>query len=229
MAGATLSRAERRATVAAQNIANLTTPGYRAHRQFEQLITIDESQPYGVGDSQDSIDARPGKLIATHNPLDLAIAGNGYFMVRSGRDIMLTRNGQFTRDADGNLVAPDGAVLQSTSGDLALVGGPLMVDPDGTMRTNDAKAKLAVVDASDPSQLEPAGSGRFAMPSDGAMHQVDSPVIRQGMLEASNVSDAEEMLSTMSALRSAESGQRLVQLYDDLMAKALTGFGQGLT
>ena len=58
------------------------------------------------------------------------------------------------------------------------------------------------------------------------MHDAEQPVVRQGMVEASNVSMADEMLALMAALRSAESAQRVVQVYDDLMGRALTAFGQ---
>jgi len=81
------------------------------------------------------------------------------------------------------------------------------------------------MDFADKAVLQPVGNTLFTAPSDAA-REVDDPHILQGKLEASNVSTAGEMVAMMAALRGAETGQRLVQLYDDLMAKALDAFGR---
>lgn len=60
----------------------------------------------------------------------------------------------------------------------------------------------------------------------GHATEVANPMLRQGMVEASNVSIGDEMVTMMSALRQAESGSRLVQTYDDLLGRAITTFGQ---
>ena len=52
-------------------------------------------------------------------------------------------------------------------------------------------------------------------------------VLRQAMVETSNVTMASEMVGMMAAVREAETGAKLVQVYDDLMGRALTAFGQG--
>jgi len=84
--------------------------------------------------------------------------------------------------------------------------------------------RLAVVSFADTSVLRPIGAGLFSAPEDAA--QPVSAELHQGMLETSNVSTADEMVSIMAALRSAQSGQRVVQVYDDLMGRAVSAFGQ---
>ena len=65
------------------------------------------------------------------------------------------------------------------------------------------------------------------MPSILGMEAVAEPMIRQGMVESSNVSMGDEMVTMMAAMRQAEGGARLVQVYDELMGRALTTLGGG--
>lgn len=57
------------------------------------------------------------------------------------------------------------------------------------------------------------------------MVDTDAAEVRTGMLEASNVTLGDEMTQTMVAMRQAESGARLIQLYDELMGRAAVTFG----
>jgi flagellar basal-body rod protein FlgF len=72
--------------------------------------------------------------------------------------------------------------------------------------------------------VRPIGGSLFAI-TDDQVEEVAAPELRQGMIEASNVALADEMVSMMEALRTAESGAKLVQTYDDLMGKAVSAFG----
>ncbi len=174
-----------------------------------------------------STDFSAGKPINTSNPFDLAIVGDGFFCVRSPEGLLYTRQGQFRRDSDGRVVTAQGYALQSQSGgDLTLQGAAMQVQADGTvLEDGEARARLAIVDVKDRQSMTYADGGMFKVP-DAAVAPMDAPTVRQGMLEASNVSTGDEMVSIMEALRQAESGQRLVTLYDDLMGRALTVFGQ---
>lgn len=216
----------RRIELAAQNIANVSTPGYRSYRAFADAL-----EPVGLSAKADpqrtvSVDFASGKLQSTGNPLDLAISGPGFFELHSADGVFYTRNGQFVRDAEGDIATLQGLKLQSTNGDIRLSGTAVKVVADGAILDGEEPvARLAVVDFDDLNVLEPAGGGLFRAPS-GAAHQLEAPQIRQGMLENSNVSVANEMVSIMASLRSAEGGQRVVQIYDDLMGRAITTFGQ---
>jgi flagellar basal-body rod protein FlgF len=225
IASAILSRAQGRVDVASQNIANMTTPGYKSRRQFFEMIDADKTQPWEPRSQQTSVDFTPGKLQTTGNTSDFAIQGRGFFVVRAGNETLYTRRGQFTRDADGHLVTADGAVLQSNGGDVTVGTGTMSVLADGTvMQDGQPGDRIAVADFADTKALEPAQNGLFKAHS-GAALDMAAPQIRQGMVETSNVSTAEEMVTMMAALRSAESGQKMVQVYDDLMGRAITSFG----
>jgi flagellar basal-body rod protein FlgF len=220
-----MSRATQRVEVAAQNMANATTPGYKARQDFSQFVTPEQGTPSAPRNAM-GVDFTLGKLRTTENPLDLAISGGGFFVVRSADGEFYTRNGQFKRDADGRLVTPEGMALQSSEGDLTLSSASVSILADGTVVDGETPVgRLSIVDFRDVHALRAVGAGLFTAP-DGEAVDVANPQVRQGMLETSNVSTATEMLSVMAGLRSAESGARVVQIYDDLMARALTSFGQ---
>ncbi len=230
LGGIIIAQATQRVELAAQNMANMTTAGYKSHRQFQSLVDSGQSGfaiAHGSSRTDDmSVDFTAGKLQHTGNPFDLAISGTGFFVVRTDDGLLYTRAGQFDRDAEGRLISPDGGVLQSTAGDVRVESGDVSILADGTFLQNGQPiGQLAIADFDDPRVLRPVGAGLFSAPS-GAARDVAGPQVHQGMLEASNVTTANEMISMMAGLRSAEAGQRVVQVYDDLMGRALMAFGQ---
>jgi flagellar basal-body rod protein FlgF len=170
-----------------------------------------------------------GSVAPSDSPLDLAIEGNGFFLVEMNGGQFLTRSGQFARGVDGTLVGSSGQLL------LDEVGAPISVNssdveilPNGTILDRGSPvARIALVVPTEPSALRAVGGTLFeasaTMPADLADSQ-----IRQRALEGSNVETAAEMTSMMLALRMAESGARLVQTYDGLMGQAITALGRGL-
>jgi flagellar basal-body rod protein FlgG len=222
-----LSRAFERTEISAQNLSNMTTPGYKAVRGFADLASDPPTGSSAAANREESlIDFAPGQMQNTGAPFDLAISGSGFFVVRSDQQTFYTRDGQFSRGADGKLVTSGGLALQSSSGgDVVVSQNNPQILPDGTVLENGQPvARIGIVDFSDPAALRPEGAGLFAASPDDAT--TASAQIHQGMLETSNVSTADEMISIMAALRSAESGQKIVQTYDDLMAQAINAFGQ---
>jgi flagellar basal-body rod protein FlgF len=240
-AGAILSRATQQVEVSAQNLSNVTTPGYKALRWTPPFSALDGTDAAGQdkhsGKSKDAsaragaeqydeaVDFTPGKLRNTGNPYDLAISGTGFFVVRSDDGTFYTRDGQFTRSDDGRLLTNGGLALQSSSGDVTLTNGSPQVLADGTiLQDGEPVGRIETMAVSDPGLLRQVGPDLYAAPDD-AMTDADTQ-IRQGMLEASNVETAGEMITIMAALRSAETGQKLAQVYDDLLGKVLDAFGQ---
>lgn len=223
LAGVILSRATNGVEVSAQNVANVTTPGYKSRMSFESALSSTADALHQQ--SATTIDYSAGDLRSTGNAFDLAISGSGFFAVRNDLGLLYTRNGQFSRTADGRLVTPEGCVLQSTSGDLVIGQGDPKVLADGTVLDGEEPVgRILISDFSDYAALRPSGSGLFSAQEESVANA--NATIRQGMLESSNVSTAGEMIATMAALRSAQSGQHVMQAYDDLMGRVLTAFGQ---
>jgi flagellar basal-body rod protein FlgF len=227
VAATILARCFQRAEVSAQNLSNMTTPGYKALR-WSALVSAspNESSASNVPNTGTAIDFSEGHLQETGNPLDMALSGAGFFVVRSDQGVFYTRDGQFTRGPDGTLRSANGMILQSASGgDLALAGGNPQILEDGTvLEAGQPVAQVGTVDIADTSALRPLDGGVFAAPQ--AAVSPSHVQIRQGMIETSNVSTAGEMIAIMAALRGAESGQKLMQVYDDVMGRAVSIFGQ---
>lgn len=225
IASSVLSQSGYRVETAAQNLANINTRGYKRRVDFSQLLSSAGGLAEQVPTLESAIDLSPGKQILTDNPYDLSIGGPGFFVVRSPDGLHYTRNGQFHRDAEDRLVTAQGSILQAQGGgDLILHRPGFDLSVDGAVIEDGAAiARLAVVDFENPTVLRQGINGAFDAPG-GVARDVDAPPIKQRFVESANVSTGDEMVSMMAALRHAESGQRLAQLYDDLMGRAITAF-----
>jgi flagellar basal-body rod protein FlgF len=224
--GAMLSRSESAVEFAAHNIANVGTSAYKRRIGYDQILSGQADMQSLAMKQSMAVDFSSGKEIVTDNPYDLSIKGNAFFVVRGPDGISYTRSGQFHRDETGRLVNTQGQALQAVGGgDLTLTQAGFHLGADGSVvEEGQAVKRIALVDFQDRTALQPADGGGFtaaeslAQPADGAS-------VRQGAIEGSNVTTGDEMVSMMAALRRAETGQRLVQVYDDLMGRALSAFG----
>jgi len=228
MASAILAESQQRVDMAAQNIANMETPGYKRAVAFDTLLADHSDSSGNLQLVASRTDFAQGALISTGSPLDLAISGTGFFVLRQGDKVIYSRQGGFARDSAGHLVRGDGYVLQGASGgDLTLKPGPFTVASDGTVtQAGQEVAQIRLSQADVPARLQPV-SGGFSALANTAMNDVTNPVIHQGMLEASNVSNGQEMAAIIEASRRAESGQKIVQVYDELLGRVFSSFGGG--
>lgn len=227
-ATAILSASERRLDISAHNVANMSTPGYKRQVGFAQLVA--RAGDSASLDTRVSLrrDAAQGTLAKTGNPLDLAISGAGFFQLRSDTGLLYSRQGQFRIAEDGTVVTPQGYVLQAAGGgDLVLDHADVSVTEDGTVLDQGAPvARIGLFAATDDAALQPVGESHFAAP-ESMMEATGTGSIRQGMVENSNVSIGDEMVTVTAAVRQAETGARLVQIYDDLLGRAISSLGQG--
>lgn len=227
IASSILFQSERRTEISAQNIANLSTAGYKRRIPFAQLIDPLNS-PGDRSDAQSFVtDYAAGKPIGTDNPLDFSLSGPGFFVVQGPDGPVYTRQGQFTRDGDGRLVTLQGLpVLAQGGGDIVIKAQTFTVAQDGTVLENgQPTSRLEVIDFIDRKAVARTENGQFTTPPSNAV-EVDAPVIRQGALESSNVSTGDEMVSIMESLRRAEAAQRLINVYDDLMGRTFQVLGE---
>src|SRR5579871_1322145 len=153
----------------ANNLANLGTTGYRGQQAtFRSLLTGGSAvawnplnaavNEFGVlGGSR--VDLASGSLTATGNPLDLAIAGKGFFVVKSPAGLLYTRDGGFHRTADGHLVTAEGDAVLGDQGPIALPNGAAIVSADGTVSVDGAVVdKLRIAEFSPNTSLTPVGN-----------------------------------------------------------------------
>lgn len=219
-----LSASERRLENVSNNVSNISTPGFKRQISFEEVMSGRESATAEA--LRQRADFSQGQLSRTGNPLDLAISGPGFFRLRSGDEILFSRQGQFRVGADGNVINSQGHVLQQAGGgDLVLERAAVEILEDGTVLDGTRPVgKIAVYVAGDPAAMRSLGGSTFAAGAD-AMEDAPASALRQGMVEASNVVLGDEMVTMMATVRQAEGGARLVQIYDDLIGRAISTFG----
>jgi flagellar basal-body rod protein FlgG len=212
----------------ANDLANLNTTGYKQSRiGFRDLLyNSEQGMPIGAGAAV--VDAgrneAEGALQQTGDPLSLAIDGPGFFQVRrSDGSIALTRSGDFTTDASGDVVTSSGERLVPP---LHIPAGTdldkVSVAPDGTVKAGQTTiGKITLVDVTNTAGLQALGSNLFAPTSNsGTPQAIAGSQIQQGYLETSNVDLSQTMVALIDAQRSYEMDSRAIQNQDQMMQVA---------
>jgi flagellar basal-body rod protein FlgF len=203
----------------ANELANASTPGYKAdrvaQRAFGDLLLSDSADGRTVGalgsgaaiDKQQT-DLRQQALRDTGEPLDLAIQGDGWFGVRTADGVRYTRSGSFKADAKGNLVDQLGNQV------LADGGKPVAVADDGTVDAT----KVAVFKVTDPVKQ---GDSYFTGRAGGK----DAGEVRSGALEGSGVDPARAMVDLMASMRAMEATQKAITTIDSTLQQTASQVG----
>lgn len=225
-ARAILASSERSLETVSNNVSNVSTPGFKRQISFSDVLS-DVDAP--DSNSRLRADFTQGAMSASGNPLDFAISGPGFFQLRSGSEIFYSRQGHFKVSSDRSVVTSQGYALQQAGGgDLVLDSGQIELLEDGTILVDGRPGgRVALFVPREGASLVPA-TGTLFRADLSSMEEATSVRLRQGMVEGSNVSLGSEMVTMMTAVREAESGARLLQVYDDLIGRAITTFGQGV-
>jgi flagellar basal-body rod protein FlgF len=201
--------------VRAHNIANIDTPGFRRSEPlFAQALArvrfgqdgngvgTDDGQMRLVVDRATWRDHQPGPLRQTGNPLDLAVRGNGWFVVDTPEGERLTRAGRFMLDADGRIVTAEGHGLQGAGGTALVVGAnarEIQVAGDGTVSTAEGEiGRIRLASVPDEQTLRAQSDGLFV--AEAELEEAPGGVV-QGMSEGSNVNAVLEMTRMMQDVR----------------------------
>jgi len=242
-AAAGLATATLRLGVVSNNVANATTPGYKQDRLPDEVGKALDLQKYAV-DAQgrpigtinlgpkvgvSELDLASGPIQETANPLDLALAGTGFFTVQGPNgQTRYTRDGGFLKDADGSLRNRNGmAVLDDANQPITLPEGDVAVAADGSILVNGAQvARLQVVDFAAGQQLNKVGNGQFEAVNGAQPQPANGVQVYQGYLEGSNVDMTETMVATMNLVRAYEANQRLLQIQDETLKSAVNEVGK---
>lgn len=209
------------------NLANADTVGYKSRRTaFAQaLAQAGRSPAAGEIVGRLSLDWTQGPLTRTARPLDLALDGEGYFVLETPDGPLYTRNGAFRTNASNQLVDAAGNLVAGESGPIVLPPSvpheQVHVGRDGSVYADrQAIGKLRVVRFDDPSALTPRNSGTFVA-ADGATPQAASPVVQQGFREGSNVSVVEEMVKLITISRMYEANMKTLSATQDERLRSL--------
>ena len=102
-------------SVTGNNIANVNTIAFKGSRsEFADLLAGVGSGGIGLGTRLQGVSASfaQGGIESTGRSTDIAIQGNGFFVVRAGESNLYTRKGNFTLNPEGSLTTQDGLPLQ---------------------------------------------------------------------------------------------------------------------
>lgn len=218
--------------VVANNIANLSTTGFRA----EGVIFAEHVKALGPGDpslSMATAAAREtmslqGTLTQTGGSFDLAIEGEGFFLVETPQGERLTRAGAFTPNENGDLVTPEGFRVLDAGGAPVFVpqgAGPVGIAPDGTISAGGQPVgQIGLVNPSNLLGIVREDGVRFRA-DDGYEPTIEGRVL-QGFVEESNVDPVLEISRMIEVQRSYELGQSFLDKEDERIRSALRALGQ---
>ena len=219
----------------AENLAASSTPGFKknnisisATESGKFVLPGGQKATYAMPSATAVTSFSPGEIKASNGRTDIAIDGPGMFEIQLPDGSMAyTRDGEFQMNTQGQLMTKQGHLVMGQ-------GGPIQLDPRNSAppsisasgdvsQGTDNKGRIHIVEFSDPKVLETAGGGYFK-PKDPSIspHDVAQPSVRQGFLEMANTSPVTEMASLITVMRSFEANQKVIQMQDDRMGKAIT-------
>ena len=217
----------RQMDVVANNLANMSTHGYKSGQMmFVEHLTkskggdglLTPKLAY-VRDIATMTDTKPGAIETTGNPLDIAIQGDGFFVMQTPDGEHYTRNGRLQLDNTGQLVNQLGQPILADGG-APLIFAPedteIVISKDGTVSTNNGElGKLRVVRFDNDQKLERTSGAQFTTTEDNPAQNVDSPTVLQGAVEGSNVEPILEMANMITVHRAYDSVKSFIEREDE--------------
>jgi flagellar basal-body rod protein FlgF len=227
LSGAVLQ--ERRLEILTENLANVNTAGFKKQKPvFEDSMP----NPWGTRTFAKSggvtTDMSQGITEKTDKKLDVAIKGDGFFVVSSPNGPRYTRDGSFALGADGTLVTREGYKVLGEKGVIKLTSPDVSIDTQGNVQDKGVMLdKLKVVSFNRPEGLlREAG---FFVPVDSSVKETavgENTELEQGYIETSNVNVVRSMTTMIEAMRSYETHAKMIQTMDDMTKKAIDEVGR---
>lgn len=246
---------EQKLDVISNNLANLGTTGFkRDGLAFKEMIPpftesaqlsaslspqlkafqSDPNVSY-VGVNDLYTDVSNGTSRQTGNPLDLALDGEGFFVVDSPQGQRFTRNGNLRLSGDGTLVTQEGYKVLGKEGKPIKIdtqGGNISINSSGGIAVKDGSQSipagdLQLVSFDDPAKLAKEGNGLFKI-ADASVKKlpIENLTVQQGFLETSNVNSIEEMTNMIVTMRAFEAYQKIIQSIDEADDQAVNSIGR---
>ncbi len=236
--------AERKMEQVANNLANVSSAGYKQDKSVDQGVV---PLVFAAGPDQASlsgatpgapllyrttgaqyVDFSPGPMRATGNPFDVALDGDAFFTVASSGGERLTRAGNFRVDAAGNLVTPSGEKVLGNGGPIHVGEGTVTVGRDGQVSVDGAAVDtLKLRKVADPRRLVKTGNNLFESPPGLPLLPAGQDVtVNQGFLEESNAAAVQGMTEMIEASRMFEAYMKMMTTISELAAKASNDLGR---
>ncbi len=208
--------------IVSNNLANLNTTGFKKELPFSEIMN-----QYGNTTIQQLTDYRQGNLTQTNNPLDLAISGNGFFVVQTNNGNELTRNGSFKISNQGYLVDQQGNNVVGENGIIKIdmrsfeKQKNITISTGGEVKYGNEPIDTLLIAKMDNPQNSGRSSGVDFSTSGG--YQLANPSdyqVKQGYLEDSNVNPVSEMESMIQISNEYQSASKMITFLDKSLDEA---------
>lgn len=223
--------------VLANNLANLSTPGFK--RDDLAVVPLGPTgvpmAPMGANvvtlEGQAMVqwtDFSQGPLHETGRNLDMALNGSGFFAVQTPNGVRYTRAGSFNVSGNGTLMTSTGFPVLGQRGPIVVGSERVTVAPSGeVVREGRPVDSLRVVDFPKPYHLLKEGNGLFVpAAASGPPEPARGYDVVAGSLESSNVNSVETMVSMIELLRKYEAAQRAIQAVEEANRQATQDIGR---
>lgn len=228
---------ERSLDATANNIANMSTSGFKASRPLMEALSVGaaHTEVNYVRDVGPYLDMEQGALSKTDNPLDIAVTGNDWLSYETTQGVRaFGRDGRLVVSAEGVLTTTSGAALLDEGGARisipADVGTELTVARDGvvTNASGDVLGQIGRFSISDVTALNPIGDGLYSLQDGADISLSDQSAIAQGFLEQSNVDGTLEVTRLIEIQRAYERAVRVIDQADQLTQTAIQRISQSV-
>lgn len=219
--------------VIAHNLANVSTAGYKRRCSiFSKALDAQNSQIDGTSQGQagaeSALDFSQGTLMQTGRTLDVALQGEGFFVIETPEGPLYTRHGIFHANQNGQLVDSQGRVVAGDGGPLSLPASvsfsQISIGEDGriTAAGQPVGQFRIVAFGNDEGQLVPMGLNCYAAPEDVRPTSAQGVTFKQGYQESSNVAMVEELVGMIMVQRMYEASMKLTNAKKDTTSSVMS-------
>lgn len=202
--------------VVTNNLANLSTPGFKVEYWRGDGEDAGDKSTTGNGSSM-YVDYSQGILQQTDNALDIAMQGEGFFVIETRNGTAYTRKGNFTLNQNKQLATRGGEILLGEGGPITIQGRNVEIDREGVVQVDGIMAgKLRIVAFDKPQKLIRQGEGLYTDSGTAGLKKVVNPDVSARHLEMANVNAIKEMANMIDIQRSFETYQKVILTISDM-------------
>ncbi len=234
---------EKRQDILANNIANVSTPGYKRHAPvqlgFNEIFSETLRRPFhfdsdsapagGVRIVESYSDLAAGVLRKTDNPFQMALIGPGYFVIDTPEGDRYSRSGDFMVDPQGELATHEGYKVLGINGQpISVDGAEVNIGADGGVQVDGFPAgQLQIVEFAEPTRLLREGDNLYFATDEVLENsaQAAETQVAHKHLEMSNVNLPNELINMMMGMRAYEANQQVIQALDGTVGRLIEQVG----